>query len=180
MVRMKEDISSFKRHICRVLSTDQYSKFSLEPQVLRLIEAFGDHYGYRRPPRRLELVLASGTLVGNVSEEYSPYGPRFSVRDVHDRVVLWIEGPGMMWEAVADVVFMVNAAIGGYNVGTIVRLCKGYFDPQMYRSDTFEITFPIDQDVRLKAALVAATILIDSRFFEPSVGVYGCFRDFYY
>lgn len=149
--------------------TDAIVKFSSEPQVVRFCESFGEQYGFRgRPSRRFDLVLYStGTMLGSVLEESTTFAPRLSVRDMHERPVLWIEGPTAMLESFRDVVFTVKANAGRCNLGSIVRVCKGYFDSQQYRSDIFELAFPIDQDPRLKIALIAAAILIDSRFFEP-------------
>lgn len=37
-------------------------------------------------------------------------------------------------------------------------------------ADTFGVTFPVDLDVKLKAALIGAVFLIDFMFFEQQQG----------
>ena len=65
-----------------------------------------------------------------------------------------------------SVEFKLLALDGTSEVGKISKEWSGYFQEAYTDADTFGINFPVDLDVKMKAVLLGACMLIDFNFFE--------------
>ena len=93
--------------------------------------------------------------------------PKFDVRDASQETILGIAGPALCCSLLNEVDFPVTSRDGCFRVGGIVNLwngccCTGRFADY----DKFEVRFPRDMHVAVKALLIAAALLIDVSFFE--------------
>jgi len=65
-----------------------------------------------------------------------------------------------------DVKFKVFTVQTGEEVGVIAKQWTGLFKEALTDADNFNISFPVDLDVRVKATLLGALFLIDFMYFE--------------
>lgn len=112
-----------------------------------------------------------GTVVGYVRQAQSCWAPKYHVYDASRTEVFTIQGPCCICQTIcctADVDFNISTADGKMDVGKISKQWAGFAKEVFVNADNFGITFPLDLDVKLKATLLGATILIDFMFFEES------------
>ena len=95
--------------------------------------------------------------------------PQYSIKDAQGNVVLMIEGPVCTTTICgSDVEFEVMSPDGQSKVGKISKQWSGFLKEAFTDADIFGINFPIDLDVRMKAVLLGACMLIDFNFFEKT------------
>ena len=112
-----------------------------------------------------ELEVYSGdTLLGSVTQDWSLWQPSFSVRDASGETVLTIRGPWI--KCCVNVSFKVRSADGEHKVGEIKKQWTGLGAELFTDADHFGISFPLDLDVKMKAVLLGACLLIDFMYFE--------------
>ncbi|XP_076240585.1 phospholipid scramblase 1 [Calliopsis andreniformis] len=112
-----------------------------------------------------ELQVYSGdTLLGSVTQDWTCWQPSFSVRDATGQTVLTIKGP--WFKCCVNVTFKVRSADGEHRVGVIKKEWSGIGREMFTDSDNFGISFPLDLDVKIKAVLLGACLLIDFMYFE--------------
>lgn len=112
-----------------------------------------------------ELEVYSGdTLLGSVSQDWSLWRPSFSVRNASGDTVLTIKGPWLRF--CVEVTFKVKSADGNHTVGVIQKEWSGFGREFFTDADNFGISFPLDLDVKMKAVLLGACLLIDFMYFE--------------
>ncbi|XP_076678060.1 phospholipid scramblase 1 isoform X2 [Andrena cerasifolii] len=112
-----------------------------------------------------ELEVYSGdTLLGSVTQDWSLWQPSFSVRDASRETVLTIRGPWI--KCCVNVSFKVRSADGEHKVGEIKKSWSGFGRELFTDADRFGISFPLDLDVKMKAVLLGACLLIDFMYFE--------------
>jgi len=119
----------------------------------------------------LEVYSPPGNLVGTVEQEWSVCEPKYSVKDAQGNVALTIEGPICTFTVCgSDVEFKVLSPDGSTEVGKISKQWSGFLKETFTDADIFGINFPMDLDVRMKAVLLGACMLIDFNFFEKTKG----------
>lgn len=117
--------------------------------------------------QEMEVQAPAGTVIASIRMDFTFIFPVFSILDSNNNLVLKIRGP-FCTQAICceDVVFDIFAANGFTKLGLINKnyggICREYFTD----ADNFTLIFPIDLDVKMKAALLGALILIDFTFFE--------------
>ena len=62
--------------------------------------------------------------------------------------------------------FFQVLTLDGEKVGRVTKQWTGVIKEALSDADNFGITFPMDLDVKVKASLLAACLLIDFMFFE--------------
>lgn len=113
-----------------------------------------------------ELEVYSGnTFLGSVVQDCSFWRPYFSVRDASGKTVLRIKGPCVRFCVAA---FKIKSMDGQYRVGAIKKKWNGVCREALTDADMFDINFPIDLDVKIKAVLLGAALLLDFMYFEHS------------
>ncbi|XP_065287635.1 phospholipid scramblase 2-like [Dermacentor albipictus] len=117
--------------------------------------------------QEIEVQAPPGYVVAVVRQEWSMCYPKFSVNDCNSRRVLDIAGPSCKSSTPckSDVEFEVRSTNGVF-IGKITKLWGGVRKELFTIADNFVVTFPLDLDAKFKGALIAATMLIDYRFFE--------------
>jgi len=119
--------------------------------------------------QQLEVYSPPGTLVGSVEQEWSICAPKYSIKDAQGNVALIIEGPICTTTICgSDVEFEVMSPDGQSNVGKISKQWSGFLKEAFTDADIFGINFPVDLDVKMKAVLLGACMLIDFNFFEKT------------
>ncbi|XP_076650913.1 phospholipid scramblase 2 isoform X2 [Halictus rubicundus] len=114
-----------------------------------------------------ELEVYSGdTFLGSVSQDWSFWRPSFSIRNASGDTVLTIKGP--WFRCFVEVTYKVKSADGQHTVGVIKKEWSGFGREFFTDADNFGISFPIDLDVKIKAVLLGACLLIDFMYFEHS------------
>ncbi|XP_063417102.1 phospholipid scramblase 1-like isoform X2 [Mytilus trossulus] len=122
--------------------------------------------GYCESLRQVLTVEAPvGDVIGYVRQEFNKSGPCYSVRDAEDTIVYKITGPCCVCDCPCNRVrFPIVSADDTEEVGVISKNLgiENYFGD----ADTFGAKFPLDIDVKIKAVLLGAILLIDFSHFE--------------
>lgn len=79
--------------------------------------------------------------------------------------MLVVKGPYIQPLAV-HVPFQIKSVDGRHKVGAISKKWGGVYREGFTDSDKFGVSFPIDLDVKIKAVLLGASLLIDLMYFE--------------
>ncbi|KAL0124344.1 hypothetical protein PUN28_006285 [Cardiocondyla obscurior] len=109
-------------------------------------------------------VYSGNILLGSVTQEWSLCRPKFYIRDASGQPVLIIKGP--LFTFCINVTFKVESLDEKHRVGTIRKQWSGFTREMFTVADTFGVHFPRDLDVKIKAVLLGAAILIDFMYFE--------------
>ncbi|KAK1125754.1 hypothetical protein K0M31_005301 [Melipona bicolor] len=110
-------------------------------------------------------VYSGEVLLGIVMEHRSSFlRPSFSIRDASGKTVLRIKGPWIKCCGTAK--FQIRSADDVYRIGEIKKEWGGCCTETFTDADKFSLRFPIDLDVKIKAVLLGACILIDYLYFE--------------
>ncbi|KAH0948243.1 hypothetical protein HN011_006075 [Eciton burchellii] len=109
-------------------------------------------------------VYSENILLGSVTQEWSLLQPTFYIRNASGQPVLIIKGPMLCF--CIDVTFKIKSMDEKHRVGTIRKKWSGFGQEFFTVSDLFGITFPRDLDVKIKAVLLGASLLIDYMYFE--------------
>ncbi|XP_043486216.1 phospholipid scramblase 1-like isoform X2 [Polistes fuscatus] len=110
-------------------------------------------------------VYSGGVLLGSVVQDWAIFRPWFSIRNANGDTVLTIKGPLLRC---LEATFKVKSADGVHRVGVISKQWSGISREIFTDADNFGISFPIDLDVKIKAVLLGACLLIDFMYFESS------------
>ncbi|XP_071640879.1 phospholipid scramblase 2 isoform X3 [Temnothorax longispinosus] len=105
-------------------------------------------------------VYSGSTLLGSVTQEWGFWQRKFYIRDASDQEVLMIKG--------SQFDLKIKSLDEKYDIGMIQKHWRGFSQEmfnQFHVSDKYGINFPRDLDVKIKAVLLGATILIDFLFF---------------
>ncbi|XP_011642903.1 phospholipid scramblase 1 isoform X1 [Pogonomyrmex barbatus] len=135
-----------------------------QQQVLRMVRPFRCD-GCCCPCYLQVLEVYSGNiLLGSVTQEWSFWRPKFYIRDASGQPVLMIKGPLIRF--CIDVIFKVKSLDDEHRLGMIRKQWSGFAQEFFTVSDKFGINFPRDLDVKIKAVLLGACLLIDFMYFE--------------
>ncbi len=115
----------------------------------------------------IEIHSPPGSIIGRVEQEWTCLIPKFKIKDVAGNVVLRIEGPCCTMSCCGtDVQFQVLSVDGTVEVGRISKKWSGIVHEMYTDADNFGIQFPADLDIKMKAVLIGACMLIDFMYFE--------------
>ncbi|XP_055304796.1 phospholipid scramblase 1-like [Sitodiplosis mosellana] len=110
-------------------------------------------------------VTSSGQVIGRVEQEWTLCYPHYSIKNHSGETVLRIEGPLCKFSCGNDVDFNI-LSLDGTQVGKISKQWSGLARELFTDTDYFGISFPMDLDVRMKAVMLGACMLINSMFYE--------------
>ncbi|XP_066563694.1 phospholipid scramblase 2-like [Amia ocellicauda] len=111
--------------------------------------------------REMEVQAPPGVVVGFVKETSHPCGPRYLIKDAKGEAVLKITGPPL-----------AHCCRAGWDFEILDRSCKtklGMIAGQYFGhiqggfGDVLSVQFPQESDLKLKALLLGASILIESQ-----------------
>ena len=106
----------------------------------------------------------TGEILGVVKQEFFCCEPKFSVYDKDDNKVFIINGPCIQCGC-GDIEFAIND-IHGNKCGAVTKKWSGILKEAYTDADNFNLSFPLDLDVKLKATLLGAVFMIDFMFYE--------------
>ncbi|KAF6121083.1 phospholipid scramblase 4 [Phyllostomus discolor] len=116
---------------------------------------------------QLEVQCPPGVTLGFVVDHWNLCRAVYSVQNEKKETVLRIRGPCSTYGCGSDSVFEVTSLDGVSNIGSIIRKWNGLISA-MGDADHFDIRFPLDLDVKMKAMIFGACFLIDFMYFERS------------
>ncbi|XP_051555429.1 phospholipid scramblase 1-like [Myxocyprinus asiaticus] len=116
--------------------------------------------------QELEIQSPPGNPIGYVIQNWHPFLPKFTIQNEKREAVLKIVGPFCSCRCCSDVNFDVLSMDESKKVGKISKQWTGLVREAFTDSDNFGICFPLELDVKIKAALFGACFLIDFMFFE--------------
>ncbi|XP_037381724.1 phospholipid scramblase 4 [Talpa occidentalis] len=168
---VNEDTNDFTRNTYR----------TLRPFVLRVTDCMGREVMTMQRPFRctcccfccpstrqeLEVQCPPGVTIGFVAEHWNLCRAVYSLQNEKKENVLRVHGPCLTYGCGSDSVFEVQSLDGISTVGSIIRKWNGVLST-MADADHFDIHFPLDLDVKMKAMIFGACFLIDFMYFEKS------------
>ncbi|XP_037699048.1 phospholipid scramblase 4 isoform X1 [Choloepus didactylus] len=168
---VNEDTDDFTRNAYR----------TLRPFVLRITDYMGREVMTMQRPFRcscccfccpsarqeLEVQCPPGVTIGFVAEHWNLCRAVYSIQNEKKENVLRVRGPCSTYGCGSDSVFEVQSLDGVSNIGSIIRKWNGLLSA-MADADHFDIHFPLDLDVKMKAMVFGACFLIDFMYFERS------------
>lgn len=105
--------------------------------------------------------------IGTVEQQWTLCFPRYKVKDEEGETLFVITGPCCTQSCCCnDVKFEILTEDESYVVGAIYKLWSGVVKEGFTDSDNYYIDFPSKCDVKEKALLIGAAILIDFMYFE--------------
>ena len=112
-------------------------------------------------------------MIGSIKQEWSIFGPKYSILNSQDQKSLTIKGPFRSCDSsicAGDIVFRILSPESSESeeIGKISKSWSGELQETPTDSDVFAITFPENLDVKTKAVLLAACFLIDFMYFTKS------------
>ncbi|XP_008051130.1 phospholipid scramblase 4 [Carlito syrichta] len=168
---VNEDTDDFTRNAYR----------TLRPFVLRVIDCMGREIMTMQRPFRctcccfccpsarqeLEVQCPPGVTIGFVAEHWNLCRAVYSIQNEKKENVMRVRGPCSTYGCGSDSVFEIKSLDGASNIGSIIRKWNGLLSA-MADADHFDIHFPLDLDVKMKAMIFGACFLIDFMYFERS------------
>uniref|UniRef100_UPI00398F5709 phospholipid scramblase 2-like n=1 Tax=Pristiophorus japonicus TaxID=55135 RepID=UPI00398F5709 len=110
--------------------------------------------------QKLEVQAPPGEPIGYIVQKWHPCLPKFIIQDENQDSVLKINGPCCTSGCGCDVHFKIKNLDESETLGDITKKWGSLIVEAATDVDNFVINFPIDLDVRIKAALMGACFLI--------------------
>lgn len=166
-----EDTDDFTRNAYR----------TLRPFVLRVTDYMGREIMTMQRPFRctcccfccpstrqeLEVQCPPGVTIGFVLDHWNLCRAVYSIQNAKKENMMHVRGPCSTYGCGSDSVFEVTSLDRVSNIGSIIRKWNGLMSG-MGDADHFDIRFPLDLDVKMKAMIFGACFLIDFMYFERS------------
>ncbi|XP_063297072.1 phospholipid scramblase family member 5-like [Pelobates fuscus] len=118
--------------------------------------------------QELEIQAPPDSTVAFLVQKWDPLVPKFTVQNENKEDVLNIVGPYFTFSCLGDVDFEVKTPSENLTVGLISKYWSGFVNDVFTNADNFGIHFPVNLDVKMKAALIGTCFLIDLMYFEQS------------
>ncbi|XP_057596140.1 phospholipid scramblase 4-like [Hippopotamus amphibius kiboko] len=113
------------------------------------------------PGQELEVQCPSGITIGFVVKHWNLCRVVYSIQNEEKENVMRVHGPCSTYGCGSDSVFEVKSLDGGSSISSITQKWNGVLSA-MSDADHFEIHFPLDLDVTMKAIIFGACFLIES------------------
>ncbi|XDA83888.1 hypothetical protein R6Z07M_013741 [Ovis aries] len=117
--------------------------------------------------QELEVQCPPGVTIGFVAEHWNLCRAVYSLQNEKKEDMMGVLGPCSTYGCGSDSVFEILSLDGVSIIGSITRKWNGVLSA-MSDADHFEIHFPLDLDVTMKAMIFGACFLIDFMYFESS------------
>ncbi|XP_051874600.1 phospholipid scramblase 2-like [Pristis pectinata] len=118
--------------------------------------------------QKLEVQAPIGEPIGYVIQKWHPCLPMFAIQNKNKETVLRISGPCCCCRWCCAYNFKIEALHSSEEIGKITKVWGGLVVEALTDADNFEVSFPMDLDVSIKAVLLGASILIDFMYFEKT------------
>ncbi|XP_030072423.1 phospholipid scramblase family member 5 [Microcaecilia unicolor] len=119
--------------------------------------------------QELEVQAPPGAAIGFIVQNWDPLLPKFTIQNERKEDVLKIIGPYTTCGCFGDVNFEVKTLHENSTIGKISKYWSGFVNDVFTNADNFGVQFPVDLDVKMKAAMMGACFLIDLMFFDHSL-----------
>ncbi|XP_053564977.1 phospholipid scramblase family member 5-like [Bombina bombina] len=119
--------------------------------------------------QELEVQSPPGTTIGFIVQKWDPLLPKFTIQNESKEDVLKVIGPYLTCSFFGDVDFEVKTLNEDSSIGKISKYWSGFVNDVFTNADNFGIEFPVDLDVKMKAAMIGVCFLIDLMYFEQSL-----------
>jgi len=117
--------------------------------------------------QEIEIQSPPGQIIGYVKQDPTCSIPKLTIYAADKTTpILRIVGPCCTIACCGDVTFKVFDMTGENQLGTLTKQWSGLLREAFTDADYFGITFPMDLDVKVKASLMGALMLIDFMFYE--------------
>uniref|UniRef100_A0A8C6XWU6 Phospholipid scramblase n=1 Tax=Naja naja TaxID=35670 RepID=A0A8C6XWU6_NAJNA len=116
--------------------------------------------------QELEVQAPLGNIIGYVKQNWHPCLPKFTIQNEARENVLKITAPCVPCQCYQDVNFEVKTVDGKSTIGNIVKKWTGLAREVATDASIFQIRFPMDLDINMKAIITGACFLMDFMFFE--------------
>ncbi|XP_062988215.1 phospholipid scramblase 1-like isoform X5 [Elgaria multicarinata webbii] len=116
--------------------------------------------------QELEVQAPPGTPIGYIKQRWHPCLPKFDIQNESGQTVLKIDAPCVGCRMYQDVHFEVKSLDQKATIGTITKLWGGLAREAATNASNFELRFPLDLDIKMKALVLGAVFLMDFMFFE--------------
>lgn len=115
--------------------------------------------------QEIEISTPSGQLLGQVKQKWSFFGyPKYKVLDETGTEVYRVCGP--WWTCCGTADYVIKSPDESQELGCIKKVWAGVFKEHFTDADDFEIDFPPECSLNMKAILIGALILIDFMHYE--------------
>ncbi|XP_037699035.1 phospholipid scramblase 2-like [Choloepus didactylus] len=116
--------------------------------------------------QELEIYAPPDVPIGYIIQTWHPCLPKFTVQNEKREDVLKITGSCCGNSCFADTDFEIKSLDEKVVIGKISKRWTGILRAVCADIDNFEIQFPLDLDVKMKAVMLGACFLIDFMFYE--------------
>ncbi|XP_007502138.1 phospholipid scramblase 4 [Monodelphis domestica] len=151
----------------------------LRPFVLRVVDCMGREIMRMQRPFRctcccfccscamqeLEVQAPPGVALGYITQHWGCCKANFSIENEKKEHVLDMVGPCAPANCGSDTFYQIKS-LDGSSIGSICRQWPGFLQVSVTDADNYDITFPLDLNITMKAMVFAACFLIDFMFFE--------------
>ncbi|KAF6119913.1 hypothetical protein HJG60_010292 [Phyllostomus discolor] len=110
--------------------------------------------------QEIEIYSPPGTLIGYVIRARHPYQRKVTIQDEDKKDMLRIIGPFCACRCFKDVVFEIKSIDEENVIGKISKQCTGFVREALADYTYFDIHFPLDLDVKMKAVMIGACLFI--------------------
>ncbi|ELT89117.1 hypothetical protein CAPTEDRAFT_223171 [Capitella teleta] len=109
-----------------------------------------------------------GTVVGYATHRKSGWHPYITLYNADHEQVAHVDGPCCVCNCpcCGDIDFKVTSKDRSTEIGNISKHWSGAFQEVFTAAQNFQISFPMDMDVRIKAVMMGALFLVDFLYFE--------------
>uniref|UniRef100_A0A8D0UIC2 Phospholipid scramblase n=1 Tax=Sus scrofa TaxID=9823 RepID=A0A8D0UIC2_PIG len=105
-----------------------------------------------------------GEIIGYVYQYYHPYLPMFKIKNENKKDVMKFKGPCVVSSCLRDLNFNLLSLDEELVIGKILNQWATFTRELFTNANKFEVQFPFDPDVKIKALLLRASFLIVSLF----------------
>ncbi|KAM5332442.1 phospholipid scramblase 2-like [Glossophaga mutica] len=109
----------------------------------------------------IKIYSPPGTLIGYVIQARNPYLPKVTIQNEDKKDILRIIGPCCARRCFEDVVFEIKSIDEENVIGTISKQWTGFVREAFTDCTNFDIHFPLDLDVKMKAVMIGACLFIE-------------------
>ncbi|XP_042636786.1 phospholipid scramblase 1-like [Orycteropus afer afer] len=103
-----------------------------------------------------------GNTIGYIYQSCHPFLPKFKIKNEDKEDVMKIRGPCMLCKCFKNVNFNLLSLDEEILIGKISKKWAGFMTEVFTDANKFKIKFPYDLDVKMKAVLLGACLLISS------------------
>lgn len=118
---------------------------------------------------RITVESPPGTPVGYFHQDFSWWKPRYILQDEDRTNILQTEGPCCPCQCCCGCTGDLNfrfSTMNGQDAGNISKQWAGVVKEIFTKADNFNVSFPMDMNVKQKATMIGALFLIDFMYFE--------------